>query len=775
MEEFLGGGWEQALGGGSDGGAGGADLPGASASEPESSASEPESEESEDVEELLDRLAAAKSESSESESSSSEDGGEGESDGEEGGGSLPKDKRPKAKAGPKHKATLDALREKDPEFYKYLEQTDKRLLDFDAGADEDESGSGGEDDPAAGGLEGDAGRVVGTSDLAKWREAAAQGGLGALKRLLAAYRAACHLGDEGQQGTFALEGPGAYNEAMLFTLMEADRGFRAALSLDPAEKAPKALSPVQSKRWKKVEPLVKSFVGNTAHALAGMRDGAALAFTLRRVRASADLLGPLPRLAKKLLKASLKLFADGVGDEKRDRTVRVQAALLVRALADLHADLTEEAMRGFVRAFQSVARQGTQAARPSLRLMADCVVEVLGVDLGAAYQQAFAALRALAMQLRDALSMKSKDAYLQVYCWQTVHSLDLWERVLSAYGGGQGGRVEGGSNGGPLKPLVYPLTQLLLGAARLVPTTRYFPLRLHLAQTLNRLAHSSGVFIPVAPLLVEVLQFSELSQRPSGGQGHNHDMDGILKVSKSALRTVTFQEQCVGRAVQLLAEHLGQWATHVAFPELAHPTALQLKRFLKLSPVEKFRRQVKQLLEAMDANSEFIMRRRHGVEFSPKDSAEVKRFQADPALVKASPFLRYARAVAQQAKQGQAAKATDTIDFKLNPATREGSDSEEEGGVAEADMDLLPKKKAAKKKSGTKTRPEKNMKRTVEETDLEGQEDIVEDLVLSSDEEDNVGGATPLPEPSHSSGGEEEKERPPRRITGKKSKKPRKK
>ena len=771
VEEFLGGGWEQALGDGSDGGAGGADSLEASGSEPDSSASEPESEESEDVEELLDRLAAAKSESSESESSSSEDGGEGESDGEEGEGSLPKAKSTKAKEGSKHKATLDALREKDPEFYKYLEQTDKRLLDFNAGEDEDESDSGGEDDAAAAGLEGDAGRVVGTSDLAKWREAAAQGGLGALKRLLAAYRAACHLGDEGQQGTFALEGPGAYNEAMLFTLMEADRGFRAALSLNLAEKAPKALA--QSKRWKKVEPLVKSFVGNTAHALAGMRDGAALAFTLRRVRASADLLGPLPRLAKKLLKVSLKLFADGVGDEKRDRTVRVQAALLVRALADCHADLTEEAMRGFVRAFQSVARQGTQAARPSLRLMADCVVEVLGVDLGAAYQQAFAALRALAMQLRDALSMKSKDAYLQVYCWQTVHSLDLWERVLSAYGGGHGGRLEGGSNGGPLKPLVYPLTQLLLGAARLVPTTRYFPLRLHLAQTLNRLAHSSGAFIPVAPLLVEVLQFSELSQRPSGGQGHNHDMDGILKVSKSALRTVTFQEQCVGRAVQLLAEHLGQWATHVAFPELAHPTALQLKRFLKLSPVEKFRRQVKQLLEAMDANSEFIMRRRHGVEFSPKDSAEVKRFQADPALAKASPFLRYARAVAQQAKQGQVAKATDTIDFKLNPATREGSDSEEEGGGAEADMDLLPKKKSAKKKPGAKTRQEKNMKRTVEEADLEGQEDIVEDLVLSSDEEDDVGGTAPLPEPSNSSGEEEEEERPRRRITNKKSKKQR--
>ncbi len=753
VEEFLGGGWEQAAGGD-------ADSPSPSSSEP--SGSEPESEEeseSEDVEEMLDRLAAAEESGSGSESSS---------DSESGGGAEKQPKR-KAREGLQHKATLEALREKDPEFYQYLEQTDKRLLDFDAGAGGGEgSDSDGGEDPAGLGNE-EAGRVVGASDLEKWRDAAARGGLGALKRLLAAYRAACHLGDEGQQGSFALEGPGAYNDAMLFTLTDADRGFRAALSLDPAEKAPKALA--GTKRWRKVEPLVKSFVGNTAHALAGITDGAALAFALRRVRASVDLLGPLPRLAKKLLKVSLKLFAEGVGDAERDRTVRVQAALLVRALADCQADLTEDAMRGFVRAFQSVARQGTQAARPSLRLMADCVVEVLGVDLSAAYQQTFAALRALAMQLRDALSMKSKDAYLQVYCWQTVHSLDLWERVISAYGAPSGGG-RGGGGSGALQPLVYPLTQLLLGAARLVPTSRYFPLRLHLAQTLNRLSHSSGTFVPVAPLLVEVLQFSELSQRPSGGQGHAHDMDGILKVSKSALKTVGFQEQCVGRAVQLLAEHLGQWATHVAFPELAHPTALQLKRFLKLSPVEKFRRQVKQLLEAIDANSEFIMRRRHGVEFSPKDLAEVKRFQADPALAKASPLLKYVRAVAQQAKQAHVAKATDTVDFKLNPESREESDSEEEGGGVEAGMDLLPQVPAAKAKKQQPESGKKKKKRSVEEEDLEGQEDVVEDLVLSSDEEDGVGAlAEPVSYPNEEGEDEEEEKRPPHQSSGRKSKK----
>lgn len=45
---------------------------------------------------------------------------------------------------------------------------------------------------------------------------------------------------------------------------------------------------------------------------------------------------------------------------------------------------------------------------------------------------------------------------------------------------------------GTLQPLVYPTTQLLLGAARLVPTPRYFPIRLRLVRALNRLAQVGG-------------------------------------------------------------------------------------------------------------------------------------------------------------------------------------------------------------------------------------------------------------------------------------------
>lgn len=59
-----------------------------------------------------------------------------------------------------------------------------------------------------------------------------------------------------------------------------------------------------------------------------------------------------------------------------------------------------------------------------------------------------------------------------------------------------------------LRPLVYPLTQVLIGAVRLVPTPRYFPLRLRCIRALLALGKAVHQFIPLSPLLLEMLQVS---------------------------------------------------------------------------------------------------------------------------------------------------------------------------------------------------------------------------------------------------------------------------
>jgi nucleolar complex protein 2 len=99
-------------------------------------------------------------------------------------------------------------------------------------------------------------------------------------------------------------------------------------------------------------------------------------------------------------------------------------------------------------------------------------------------------------------------AYQRVYDWQYIFCLELWTSVICTYGSDT-----------DFKHLAYPLAQILQGVATLVPTVRYFPLRLRCIRMLNRIASATGTFIPVPSLLLDILEMEELRNAPTGGVG----------------------------------------------------------------------------------------------------------------------------------------------------------------------------------------------------------------------------------------------------------------
>jgi nucleolar complex protein 2 len=90
-------------------------------------------------------------------------------------------------------------------------------------------------------------------------------------------------------------------------------------------------------------------------------------------------------------------------------------------------------LQGVYRSFVQNARFVNAASVPHIHFMASCVVEMFGLDMAASYQQAFTGIRQLAVLLRGALAMRTKDAFREVYCWQTVNCLELWAKVLAAH------------------------------------------------------------------------------------------------------------------------------------------------------------------------------------------------------------------------------------------------------------------------------------------------------------------------------------------------------
>lgn len=71
----------------------------------------------------------------------------------------------------------------------------------------------------------------------------------------------------------------------------------------------------------------------------------------------------------------------------------------------------------------------------------------------------------------------------------------------------------------------------------------------------------------------------------------------MVQVGKPAVKTRIFQEECVTGVVDQLTEHLAQNSYSIAFPELAVVPLVQLRRLVKDTKVDRFRRQVRQLVE----------------------------------------------------------------------------------------------------------------------------------------------------------------------------------
>ena len=107
-------------------------------------------------------------------------------------------------------------------------------------------------------------------------------------------------------------------------------------------------------------------------------------------------------------------------------------------------------------------------------------------------------------------------SYQKFYDWQYIFCLELWTSVVC-----------GCSSEEEFRPLAYPLTQIIHGVACLVPSARYFPVRLRCVKMLNCIAEATGTFIPVSSLLLDM---KELRGRPDGGVGKAVNLFSVKQV-----------------------------------------------------------------------------------------------------------------------------------------------------------------------------------------------------------------------------------------------------
>ena len=62
-----------------------------------------------------------------------------------------------------------------------------------------------------------------------------------------------------------------------------------------------------------------------------------------------------------------------------------------------------------------------------------CVVELYSMDPVAAYQHGFVYIRQLAVELRQAITKKTKTVFQRIYNWQFVNCVQLWGALVIAH------------------------------------------------------------------------------------------------------------------------------------------------------------------------------------------------------------------------------------------------------------------------------------------------------------------------------------------------------
>ncbi|KAJ6526567.1 Noc2-domain-containing protein [Mycena vulgaris] len=554
--------------------------------------------------------------------------------------------------GEAHLVELSKLAEKDPEFYKYLQENDKELLDFDPDAadaggdddsDEEEEVQGG-DDPM-----GEAQTPILTKTILRnWQKSLLEHrSLRALRKLLVAFRAAAHMNEDGQVLAWSIDNSSVYSKlittALKYTpvILEHHAPYKSLAN-------GKFKPPTQTPKLKALQKLILSYFQNVIHILSQLTDQEMLQLAVTESAKIIPYIVSSRKAVKLYLKKCLELWSSAQDN------IRIAAFLAIRKLASATDEsILDSVLKGTYLTLVRSSKSTSAHTLPSINLMKNSASEVFSLDHGVAYQHAFGYIRQLAIHLRNSMKVKTKEAYKQVYNWQYIHCIDFWSIVL-ARACDAATEAETGQES-ELKPLIYPLVQVSLGAIKLIPNSRSYPFHLHVIRSLLHLTRHTHTYVPISPYLLPILTSTLApSSRPKPSTLRPLDLEVQIRAPQQYLKTRIYSEGLIEEAVYLLAEWLASGAVHgsVAFPETVVPVVIMLRKSIKAaksggasaSSSAKDLGLVKGLLERIEESSQWVEQRRKGVVLVPSKLGDVRQWEKTLASnVEESPLGKYVK------------------------------------------------------------------------------------------------------------------------------------
>ncbi|CAO2658077.1 Nn.00g073370.m01.CDS01 [Neocucurbitaria sp. VM-36] len=599
-----------------------------------------------------------------------------------------------------HKEQLAGLAQKDPDFYKYLKENDAELLDFAEDADlaEIDALSASEDEATprkkqkADEFSDDESEAAASNELSKkviqkWKASMeSKSSLRAMKEVVLAFRAAAHLNDdEGKKYRYSISDPDVYHEVLVTTLQLVPKVLQHHLPVKESAGG-KIRVPTESKKFRTLTPLLKSHTVSMHHLLENLSDASTLRMTLESLSSLLPYILSFKKVVREVIRSVAAVWADSANNEMtRLSAFLVLRRLLVIADPTIREAVLKQAYQGLVKGARNTTIHNIQG----INLMKNTASELWGIDPTVGYTTGFGFIRQLAIHLRTSITNKTKDSYKTVYNWQYIHSLDFWSRVVAAHC--ESLREAESGKLSPLRPLIYPVVQVTLGVMRLIPTAQYFPLRFQLIRSLLRVSSATATYIPLAPALVEVLNSAEMKKPPKPSTLKALEFSTTIRATKAYLRTRVYQDGVGEQVTELLSEFFILWTKNIAFPELALPVIVMLKRWVKAMTKKssgnrnaKISSLIALLVQKLEANSRWIEEKRAKVDFAPNDRAGVEGFLKDVEWDK-TPLGAFV--AGQRKSRDQKAKMLEDARKTEDKKRKEAEKADKKGGLEQFEDD----------------------------------------------------------------------------------------
>ncbi|KAK9887686.1 hypothetical protein WA026_000008 [Henosepilachna vigintioctopunctata] len=640
----------------------------------------------------------------------------------------------------KHKQSLEKLKETDPEFYKFLEENDRKILNFNISDDEEDDGEESNlhvpdddldvasDDSDYEGENDEApkdNKTITLNLLKKWQSNIKSDKTNkTLNNLSEAFHAALLsvLHDENaKECSFKVEGSSVFNAVIQLCVLEFGPAMRRFLKLSPDSK----LQPHKCKRFVKVKNILKLYFENLLKLLTTVASPNIQTILLKHLHYMSSMLISFPHSSKSIIKQLIRIW--GTAEEG----VRIIAFFcILRITRNNQMALLDTVLKSMYMTYVKNSKFVSVSSLATINFMRRSLVEMFALDLNVTYQHVFVYIRQLAIHLRNAITVTKQENRQAVYNWQFINSLKLWGSLLGLT-----------SENSQMKQLVYPLVQICLGTIRLVPTTQYYPLRFHVTQILMDLSRETGVYIPVLPFLIDILLDYDFNRKHSKVSMKPMQFTCILRLSKSQLGENGFKDTLIDTVYSQLLEYLSQQSSSIAFNELSFICIVRIKTFLKKCKNANFSRKMKQLLDKIEQNVKFIDNEKKNFTFQLTEFKKIEGLESQ-IRNKGTPLSIFHESwskVRNQKKRKDITNNDEMGDYKLPVLNKSNISAvkRKKNGTKEGPVELFPSdsdeemETSVKKRRGTRgARNKGNLHEAVHGDTIDdgGKEDIIQDI-----------------------------------------------